>query len=174
MKENIMKKYISLLMLAAAFSFAACDVETDIEPGGTSVEKMAGRWTVTVDMLDANDNVLAEDIMGERIQMSTYNTASNTSTEMWIDDGKSFWDYKLKVDVDYAARTFTTNGQKENTSYDCMVTIDGGKVLEGAATTPSGAKADSIVFYVSFSDDDDPTLKYKVSGFRYTGFSADL
>lgn len=70
-------------------------------------------------------------------------------------------------------RTFTTNGAKDNTSYECTVTIDGGKVLEGAATTPSGAKADSIVFYVSFSDDEDPGTKYKVSGYRYTGFSAD-
>lgn len=168
-----MKKYITLLMLAAAFSFAACDVETDIEAGGTSVEKMAGLWTVTIDMLDANDNVLAADIMGGHTQVSTYNTAANTSTEMWIDDAKNFWDFKLKVDVDYAARTFTTNGAKDNTSYDCTVTIDDGKVLEGAATTPSGAKADSIVFYVSFSDDEDPGTKYKVSGYRYTGFSAD-
>ena len=38
----MMKKYLSFLMLAALFSFTACDVETDEEPGGTSVEKMAG------------------------------------------------------------------------------------------------------------------------------------
>jgi hypothetical protein len=48
-----------------------------------------------------------------------------------------------------------------------------------AATTPSGMPADSIVFYVQFTDDDLSYqeaygyTRYKVSGYRYTGFTAD-
>lgn len=176
----MMKKYLSFLMLAALFSFTACDVETDEEPGGTSVEKMAGFWMVTVDAVDEAGAVLGEDFFGMgRIQVNTYNTAANSATEMWIDDQGNFWNFKLKVNVDYPNRTFTTNGAKDNTSYeDCQVTIDGGKILEGAGLTPSGMPADSIVFYISFSDDTYPQeygfAKYKVSGFRYTGFEADM
>ena len=47
----------------------------------------------------------------------------------------------------------------------------------GAATTPSGMPADSIVFIVTFDDDDYPEAfgyyGYRVSGYRYTGFAAD-
>lgn len=173
-----MKKYIFLIILAAAFTFVACDVETDVEPGGTSVEKMAGFWTVNVDAVDENGEVVAEDPFGlGHSQVNTFNTAANVATEMWITDDGNFWDYKLKVDVDYAARTFTSNGPKDNTSYESKVTIDGGKVLEGAAHTPSGMPADSIVFYVSFDDDTYPAkygwAKYRVAGFRYTGFASD-
>lgn len=173
-----MKKYMYLFMLAATFTLAACDVETDIEPGGTSVEKMAGVWTVTVDAVDQAGNIVLKDPFGLGYsEVSTYNTAANTDKEMWIDDGGNFWDYKLKVDTDYAARTFTSNGAKDNVSYECKVNIDGGKVMAGKATTPSGMPADSIIFYVSFDDDDNPAnyefAKYKVSGFRYTGFPKD-
>ena len=46
------------------------------------------------------------------------------------------------------------------------------KILEGAALTPSGMPADSIVYMIQFDDDPDG-LTYKVSGFRRTGFPAD-
>ena len=41
-----MKKYMILLLASLAFTFVACD--NDTEPGGTAVEKMAGDWWVTV------------------------------------------------------------------------------------------------------------------------------
>ena len=41
-----MKKYMILLLVSLAFTFVACD--NDTEPGGTAVEKMAGDWWVTV------------------------------------------------------------------------------------------------------------------------------
>ena len=37
-----MKKYMILLLASLAFTFVACD--NDTEPGGTAVEKMAGDW----------------------------------------------------------------------------------------------------------------------------------
>ena len=104
--------------------------------------------------------------------MYTYNTAANVPTEMWLEDGGNFWDYKVRVNVDYNARTFTTNDFVENTSYDCGVRITEGKIMEGAATTPSGMPADSIVYMIQF-DDDPNGLTYKVSGFRRTGFPND-
>lgn len=69
----------------------------------------------------------------------------------------------------------------------CNTTITDGKILNDAATTPSGMPADSIVFYVEFDDDytevDEDVFeytpavygfaKYRISGYRYTGFALD-
>lgn len=39
-----MKKKIVLYILSCFCLFTSCDVETNEEPGGTSIEKMAGTW----------------------------------------------------------------------------------------------------------------------------------
>ena len=93
-------------------------------------------------------------------------------TEMYVDDIGHFWEYKVRVKSDINALTFATNGAVPNEAYECDVTIDGGKILLGAATTPHGTPADSIVYYISFSDDE-PGMRYKVSGYRYTGLAVD-
>lgn len=40
-----MKKFIILSIIAATFTFVAC--EDEFEPGGTSMQEMAGDWWVT-------------------------------------------------------------------------------------------------------------------------------
>lgn len=196
-----MKKYMLLLLMAMASGFVACDVETDEEPGGTNVEAMSGQWTVTFEQsIDEYNHIFGEaenpnldtktaeeldaiswaDVYGSgKVSVFTYNTADNTGDEMWFSDyaassgDASFWEYKVKVGVDYNAKTFTV-GTTPNTSYEgCDVTVLGGKVLEYAATTPRGAAADSIVAYVKFSDDSYGFTYMKMSGHRYTGFDAD-
>lgn len=167
-----MKKYISLFLFATvfAFGFTACDVETNIEPGGTNVEKMAGKWEVTVDAVDDAGNVLYEDPYGMgTVIMYTYNTAANTNTEMWLDDDGEFWAFKMKVDVNYANRTFDCATKAYDAKGTGQGTVTNGKVLEGAATNLHGMPNDSIVFDIVFSDDDNG-LKYRISGQRYTGF----
>ena len=52
-----------------------------------------------------------------------------------------------------------------------QTTLKDGEILMGQATTPSGMPADSIICYVSFSDN--PGKEYKLSGYRRTGFAAD-
>lgn len=163
-----MKKYITILFAAVAVMFTSC--KKDFEPGGTSVEKMAGEWWVTATAI--KDGQELGDVGLGHFRMNTYNTAANVATEMWLDDGGNFWDYKVKVNVDYTNRVFSTNDFIDNTSYDCKVKITEGKVMEGEATTPSGMPADSIVYMIQF-DDDENQLIYKVSGFRRTGFPAD-
>lgn len=176
-----MKKYISfaLLTIALSFGFTSCDVETDEEPGGTNVEKMAGRWEVQVDIVDKDGKLLYADPyeMGI-IEIRTYNTADNSSTQMWLDDLKNFWNFKFKISIDYAARTFSCG----ETDYDADGTgkaiVTNGKILEGAAKNLHGMPNDSISFDIAFSDDDadgddtpDPYCYiYRFSGQRYTGF----
>ena len=107
----------------------------------------------------------------------TYNTVDNVADKMYVSDLANFWDYRVVVNCDCTALTFSTDGNVQNEAYDCQVNIEDGKMLPGMATTPSGMPADSLVYYVSFSDDENPAAygyaKYKVSGYRRTGFASD-
>ncbi len=169
-----MKKVIYLLTMCAGVLLSSCEKD---EIGKTSTEALAGEWYVTVDGADESGAVVLQDPFGlGHSLLYTFNTAANIPTEMYVSDEGNFWDYKVKVKSDINALTFSTAGSVANENYDCNVTIEGGKVLLGAATTPHGTPADSIVFYVTFSDDEYiPALwsKMKVSGYRYTGFAQD-
>ena len=184
-----MKKYIYLLsVIFFAVSFQSCE---KYEPGGTAVKDMAGDWWVTnqqsvaeYDFIFNNQGAMPDTADIENwewdyvyddthTQIYTYNTAANLPTEMFISDNGHFWDYKLKVKVDYDAKTFDVP-KTANLAYDdCDVTIIKGKILKGAATSPSGIPVDSIVFYIRFSDDNYGFTYTKVSGFRKTGFPED-
>lgn len=169
-----MNKYIYLLMVCAGVLLASCEKD-DIE--STATKALAGEWYVTLDGVDADNNVLYEDPFGLGHRMlNTYNTAANVPTEMYVDDIKHFWDFKVRVKSDIKALTFSTDGAVPNEKYDCNVTIEGGKVMPAAATTPHGTPADSIVFYVVFSDDDNIPAAYskmKIAGYRYSGLVSD-
>lgn len=162
-------------MTCAGFLFTSCEKD---EIGGAATKSLAGEWTVTVDAVDENGNIVMEDPYGlGRTMVNTYNTSANVPTEMFVDDMKNFWNYKVRVQSNINSLTFATSGAVANEADECDVTIDGGKILPGAATTPHSTPADSIVYYVSFSDDDAPAqngfAKYKVSGYRYTGLAVD-
>lgn len=166
-----MKKYIYLFVIVFAISLQSCE---KYEPGGTAVQDMAGDWWVTYEY-ESSPGVWEDAGLGKPVTLTTYNTAANKSTEMWVNDNGKFWNFKSIVNVDYAKKTFlTTDSVSTNSasSPDEKALFTGGKVLKGAAKTPSGTKADSIVFYVAFNDDSAPTV-YKVAGFRKTGFSED-
>ncbi len=172
-----MKKILYLFIVALIFN--SCDKD---DVGGTATEAMAGEWYVSVDLVDENGDLFYSGVdffgLSEHMLLNTYNTASNSSTEMYVDDKGNFWDYKVRVNCNLNSLTFSTNGAVANEAYeDCDVTIEDGKIMYGAATTPHGTPADSIVFYVSFSDDPYPDYygyaKYKVSGYRYTGLASD-
>ncbi|MBO5251300.1 MAG: hypothetical protein J6B31_04815 [Bacteroidaceae bacterium] len=187
-----MKKYISMFFIALSVSFTSCDTETDEEPGGTAVEKMAGTWTVTFEqsvdeynaIFNGGSNPNLESMSAEelaqqnwadiydtgKVSIMTSNTAANIPTEMWFIDNE-FWGTQVKCNVNYDERTFSCDAQ---TAYeDCVVDIIGGKVLEGAATTPRGVPADSIIAYIKYSDDYYGFTFMKVSGYRYTGYTED-
>ena len=167
-----MKKYISLAFMAVAlsFGFVSCSVETNEEPGGTNVEKMAGRWNVQVDAVDESGNVVYEDPYGiGKITIMTFNTAANNINEMWLDDNGKFWSFKMKVDVNYRERTFSCAEQDYDAAGSGTAVVTNGKILENAAKNLHGMPNDSIVFNIKFSDDDNELL-YRFSGQRYTGF----
>lgn len=161
--------------LFVAMGLAACDKE---DAGGTATENVAGDWYVTIDAADENGEVVIEDPYHiGRTHMFSYNTAANIPTEMIIDDLSNFWEFKVLVNVNQQTNTFQTNTTENNNMVagyeDINVTIEGGKILPKAGRQNNGSPADSIVFYVSFSDDENPAdigfKNYKVSGVRYSG-----
>jgi hypothetical protein len=162
--------------LAGMLFATSCEKD---EIGGTATESMAGEWYVTADAVDDAGNVVYEDFYGYgNFMLNTYNTASNASDKLYVDDRGNFWDFKLRVNCDLNSLTFQSSGAVANEAYeDCDVTITDGKILPKAATNPHGTAADSIVFYVTFSDDPFPEIyryaKFKISGYRYTGLTSD-
>ena len=162
--------------MAFVILFTACEKD---EIGGAATEKMAGEWFVVADAVDSEGNVVFEDtdLFGiGYFHLDTYNTSSNSLTEMWINDNGNFWDFKARININFETMTFAA-ANVENQAYESKVTIEDGKIILGAATTPSGMPADSIVFTVTFDDDPYPEAYgyygYRVSGYRYTGFAAD-
>ena len=170
-----MKKYISMFLVAllGMFTFGSCDPETDEKAGGTAVEKMAGRWVVTVDAVDEDGNVIDENLLGKKIDLNTYNTAANDADKMWLDDA-AFYGVKMKVNI-----TDYKNGKFEATPNTCYNPSDDeagnveflkGQVLYGQGKNLHGAPVDSICYAVKFGDDEDGLI-YRVSGKRYSGFT---
>lgn len=170
-----MKKYISMFLVAlvGVCTFVSCDPETDEKAGGTAVEKMAGRWVVTVDAVDENGNVIDENLLGKKIDLNTYNTAANDADKMWLDDA-AFYGVKMKVNI-----TDYKNGKFEATPNTCYNPSDDeagnveflkGQVLYGQGKNIHGAPVDSICYTVKFDDDEDGLI-YRVSGKRYSGFT---
>ena len=173
-------------MLAAGLVlFTSCQKD---EPGGTAVEAMSGQWYVQVDGYSLTDNeVVIEDFNDGRCLLLTYNNNSNDPNRLYINDKGGFWDFIVEVDCDLKTLTFTSNGEVDNESYESKVTISNGMIVKGGTKTPSGATADYIQFDVTFDDDDlanygMPGVSYgdyygfdvyRVSGWRYTGLTAD-
>lgn len=185
--NTIMKKYISLLSFVVALFAVSCSPYTDEEPGGVAVQDLCGTWTVTVEAsvaeyygevdlglknkseLDAVDDWV--DLYGVgKTALRTYNTAANDKDSLWFDDSK-FWQEKFKIGCNYSNLTFEADSVDAVSGDGCQVVIRYGQVLKGAATTPRGVKADSIIAYVFYNDGG---LTFKFSGYRYTGFKDDL
>lgn len=169
-------KKIFFLGLSILLSLQACKKD-DI--GGTATEKMAGEWFVTADALLADGTLKEHDIYGlGHFLLATYNVVDNSTTHMWVDDNANFWSFKGKVNIDLNSLTYSGDNIQNVSAEgdDIKFTISNGKILKGAAKTPSGMPADSIVFEVKFSDDDpigNGFDRYRITGYRYTGFVND-
>lgn len=171
-----MKKVFYILGILAMGIMTSCQKDP-VE--NTACVEMAGDWYVTIDAANAGQ-VLYEDVYGlGNVHVFTSNTASNVATEMLLTDNRDdpFWDFKIKVNADPAAMTFSASNVDNLAYEDCVINVTGGKIVKNGATTPSGMPADAIEFYISFSDDTDgPDYgwdSFYIHGYRYTGFAGD-
>ena len=177
------------MLVGLLVAFSSCEKE---EIGNTATVETAGEWYVDIDAVDDSGNPIAygSHYFGydeERIVMLTYNTAENVPTQMWIDDTGWFdlgyyygnsaypnYSFKCVVNVDPTNLTFSTSNAN-NFSGSFGITIEDVKILKGLGRQKNGSPADSIVFYVKYTNDpwypDDGYAKYKVSGIRYSGLA---
>ena len=163
-----MNKLIKYIMaLAVIVGFAACQQE-DYEPGGTVVQDMAGTWWVN--MTERVDSSGVINGSYGYYELLSFNTSDNSSDSMWVTDNGAFWDYKVKVGINHATKTFSID-QGKDLIWDDNTTIQNGKIMVGAATAPSGTVTDSIYFEVKWASDNVHT--YIGSGYRYTGWPED-
>jgi hypothetical protein len=158
-------RYIYIL-LAMVVALGACDPNDTIEDykiESTSIgEMLAGEWYVTYTL----DGVT----QATNSKFSTFNTAANNGTQMWIDDDKNFWGLKSVMNCDPETNTFSVESADE-LYFGITVNIINGKVLPGAGTTAAGNVTDSIYMEVEYSDD--PGNIYIAGGVRRTGFTED-
>ena len=145
--NNKIKLIFASLSIILFTVFTSCDETEDVDPGGTSVEKMAGDWYVEflVDGVDVYG-------LGHNL-ISTYNTSDN-GQEMWIDDHTNIWWFKVKSPVNTGNRTFSgATLDSDVDGYVITVNITNGVIVKDGATTSGGNTSDSISFEAEFSDD---------------------
>lgn len=171
-----MKKIYFAVLALAALTLASCEKDPI---GGTAVQALSGQWSVTNQAVKS-DTVRYDDPWGAGpFLLLTYNNNANDADKLIINDRGKFWDFNVEASCDLNTLTFGNPlDTLENLAYEgCQVVISNGKILKGAAKTPSGAVADSIVFDVWFSDDGDAAEgtwdRLRFTGYRYTGLKAD-
>lgn len=160
-KQNIARLLVAVFVLT---SFVACDEVGDTDPGGTSVESMAGDWYV--------QTLVNGVVVIDYKLISTYNTSANDGKEMWIDDQGHIWDFKVKSPVTLSSSSFAgSNLASSVDGYNINVNITEGKITKKGATSTGGHTVDGISFKAEFSDD--PGTIYEIKGYKRTGFSED-
>ena len=150
-----MKKVLYLATMLLCMAFTSCQKE---EIGGTATESLAGEWYLMA-------SVDGSPIYGP-FHLLTYNTSANNPNEIWIDDSKNFWDFKVKGTGDINTLTFSA-ANAQNMKYDCTVNITNGKIIKNGGTQNHGSPADLLMMDVEFSDD--PGTIYHLEGVRYSG-----
>ena len=158
-----MKKVLYLATLLLCMAFTACQKE---EIGGTAAQNLAGQWYVEANVVNADGSVIEDPYGLGRFQILTYNTSANNPSEIWIDDSKNFWDFKVKGTGDINTLTFSA-ANAQNMKYDCTVNITNGKIIKNGGVQNNGSPADYISIDVEFSDD--PGTIYRLEGVRYSG-----
>lgn len=168
-----------MMLAVSAFSFTGCD-DSDVDPGGTATEGMSGTWDVT--LYDLNEDGTVGDAEID-FTLMTFNTAANTNSEMWFNCNTEnslapYESYGLpfqtKVPINYGAKTFGSSDAIARVLGDDTkgtITITDGKILPNAAKNLHGMPNDSIVFDITYNNNENFPTKLRVSGQRYTGFT---
>ena len=170
----IKKLFILCLFLVVV---ASCETAKDYEMEFTPVYPLSGEW-----MVRFTDLSVAKPTSGLFV-MSTFNTADNSSSEMWIrvtstsaTPANIAYSGRLtgKINCDVTAKTF--NGENVVNTYSTATTaltftITGGTVITDGYDTATGGKSDKITF--TLTDSRKPGKTITVEGFRRTRWMDD-
>jgi hypothetical protein len=165
----IKKLFILCFILVVS---ASCETYKDYVIDYSPVYPLSGEWLVRF-----TDTSVTPSTSGLFV-MSTYNTADNSSTQMWIRVTSTSATaaniaytgrFTGKISCDVAAKTFS-GANALNTYYTTgtipTFTITNGTVLKDGYDTATGGKSDKITFTIT--DTRKPGKTITVSGFRRT------
>lgn len=152
----------------------------------TAAVDLAGQWYLIYNCVDADGEIIPgfEDFNEGYSLGLTFSTAANKADSIFVsDEAGNLLGFQVKVPCNVADLTFGSEDPAANISpaknpnIGATAIIKNGKIIRGAATTPSGMPADSIYFEVKFADDAYAAYfgydHYQAVGYRYTGFAAD-
>lgn len=160
-----------MTIASICLGITSCDPETDVAPGGTAVEKLAGEWQVhneVIKITATGDSVNYVDPYGYGdFIFRTYNTAANTADKIFIYE-TSFWTMKAVCSCDLNTNKIFTEESSNLLAEDPETVKVNGKIIPKGCLNIHGAPNDSICIDVEFSSD--PGTIYRYAGARYTGF----
>jgi hypothetical protein len=155
-----MRKILYTFILFA-LAFSSCRKDS-IDAGGTNVQDMSGEFWVQADDGDTG-----------YYRVTTFNTAANSSTQMWLKEAD--YGYQTLVNVDVNAGTFSQPSGADVTGAYVVkpIVITDGKIVKNGIKAPgSGVTTDLITFTATIYSSAAPTqLKY--TGYRRTKFLQD-
>jgi hypothetical protein len=169
-----MRIFNKLTLLCFVLVFASgCETYKDYEIVYSPVYPLCGEWLVRF-----TDTSVTPNVTSGLIVMSTFNTADNSTSQMWIRTTSTSTSYlgrfDGKVDCSVAGKSFNgTNVQ--NTYYTSTpiptFTITEGTIAINGYDTATGGKSDKITF--TMTDTRKAGKVYKVAGFRRTRWLED-
>ncbi len=161
---------ICCFLLAAALG---CETYKDYEIEYSPVYPLCGEWLVRF-----TDTSVTPNVTSGLIVMSTFNTADNSISRMWIRTTSASSAYPGrftgKIDCNVESKSFS-GSDALNTYYTSSpvptFTITEGVVVIDGYDTATGGKSDKITF--TMTDSRKSGITYKITGFRRTRWSDD-
>lgn len=160
-------KKLAILSLLLVFT-ASCETYKDYKIDYSSVYPLCGEWLVRF-----TDVTVTPNVTSSLIVLSTFNTADNSTTQMWIRATSTSTTYMGrfdgKIDCNVAGKAFSGENAA-NTYYTTApgqtFTITEGSIVIDGYDTATGGKSDKITF--TMSDTRKAGKVYSVTGFRRT------
>ena len=159
-----MKKVLYLATMLLCMAFTSCQKE---EIGGTATQNLAGEWYVKANVVNADGSVIEDPYGLGRFLIMTYSTSANNPNEIWVDDSKNFWNFKVKATGDVNSLTISAASAQNQRGDEITVNITNGKIVKNGGVQNNGSPADYITMDVEFSDD--AGTIYRLEGVRYSG-----
>jgi hypothetical protein len=172
-----MKKHILIMIVFSLLLLIAC--KNEYEPFKSNTSDISGEWWIQYFEENEDDSLellysyeFIQEYLGSldeppRIgSMAISNTSNNDKDSVLIED--NFWPFKIKSKYSDLKFGVSSYNSLQN---DVVINLISGKILKGAATSPSGRKTDSIYLKLEFSDDEG--VEYVISGYRNTGWPED-
>jgi hypothetical protein len=163
---------ISILCFLLVFA-SGCETYKDYEIEYSPVYPLCGEWLVRF-----TDTSVTPNVTSGLIVMSTFNTADNSKTQMWIRASSTSSAYMGrfdgKIDCDVAGKSFS-GANVQNTYYTTSpiptFTVTSGTIIINGYDTATGGKSDMIS--LTMTDTRKGGKVYTISGFRRTRWPED-